>query len=107
MLALHSDFTMAPAQPLVNAWVAVNRLSDQGEVFGPEERLTVDEAMRAITIDAAYILGMENEIGSLRAGKKADFTIVDQDPYEVDPTALRDIAVLGTVFEGRWHPVEA
>lgn len=106
-LALHSDFTMAPAQPLVNAWVAVNRLSDQGEVFGPEERLTVDEAMRAITIDAAYVLGMENEVGSLRSGKKADFTIVDQDPYEVDPMGLRDIAVLGTVFEGRWYPVEA
>lgn len=103
-LALHSDFTMAPAQPLVNAWVSVNRVAESGAVFGPEERLTVDQAMRAITIDAAYVLGMENEIGSLRAGKKADFTVLDADPYDVDPMALRDIKVLGTVFEGRWCP---
>lgn len=105
-LGLHSDFTMAPAQPLVNAWVAVNRVTERGAVFGPEERLSVDQAMRAITIEAAYVLGMENDIGSLRCGKKADFTVLDADPYQVDPMALRDIRVLGTVFEGRWCPVE-
>lgn len=100
--ALHSDFTMAPALPLNSAWVAVNRLSESGGVLAPEECLTIDQAMRAITIDAAYILGMENEVGSIRAGKKADFTVLAADPYDTAPADLRDIPIWGTVFEG--HP---
>ena len=99
-LALHTDFTMAPALPLNTAWVAVNRLSESGQVMGEHERLTIDEAMRAITIDVAYVLGMENEIGSIRAGKRADFTVLADDPYDTPPEHLKDIAVLGTVFEG-------
>ena len=103
--ALHSDFIMAPAQPLNSAWVAVNRISESGAVLAPEERLTIDQAMRAITTDAAYILGMEHEIGSIRAGKKADFTVLEADPYETKPEVLRDIPIWGTVFEGRPAPL--
>ena len=103
--ALHSDFIMAPAQPLNSAWVAVNRISESGAVLAPDERLTLDQAMRAITIDAAYILGMEHEIGSIRAGKKADFTVLEADPYETAPEALRDIPIWGTVFEGQPAPL--
>ena len=98
---LHSDFTMAPAQPLNSAWIAANRLSEQGSVLCPEERLTREDALRAITIEAAYVLGMENEIGSIRAGKKADFTVLEQDPYEIPVADLKDIPIWGTVFEGR------
>lgn len=103
--ALHSDFTMAPEQPLNSAWVAVNRLSEAGQTLAPEERLTIDQAMRAITIDAAYVLGMEHEIGSIRAGKRADFTILGSDPYETAPEKLKDIPIWGTVFEGRPAPL--
>jgi predicted amidohydrolase YtcJ len=98
--ALHSDFPMAPAKPLNNAWVAANRVSESGEVMGPNERASLDAAMRAITTDAAHILGLEDEIGSLRWGKKADFTILEQDPYDVGAEGLRDIPIWGTVFEG-------
>ncbi len=103
--ALHTDFTMAPALPLTSAWVAVNRLSESGAVMAPEERLTVEQAMRAITVDAAYVLGLEHEIGSIRAGKKADFTVLEADPFETPPEDLRDIPVWGTVFEGEPAPL--
>ena len=101
---LHSDFSMAPALPLVSAWVAVNRLSETGKVMGEHERISVEQAMKAITIDAAYLLGMDNEVGSIRAGKKADFAVLDSDPFEIAPERIRDIKVLGTMFEGRYFP---
>ena len=104
--ALHSDFTMAPALPLNSAWVAVNRIAESGSVLCAEERTSLEAAMRAITIDAAYVLGLEDEIGSIRAGKKADFTVLEQDPWEVEPQALRDIPIWGTVFEGQPFPIE-
>ena len=104
-VALHSDFTMAPALPLNSAWVAANRLAESGQVMGQQERLTLDQALRAITIDAAYILGMEHEIGSIRAGKKADFTVLADDPYAVPIDALKDIPIWGTVFEGKPYPI--
>lgn len=103
--ALHSDFTMAPAMPLNSVWVAVNRIAESGAVMCPQERVSVEAALRAITIDAAYVLGMEDEVGSIRAGKKADFTVLEQDPFEVPPEALRDIPIWGTVFEGRPFPI--
>jgi len=104
--ALHSDFTMAPALPLNSAWVAVNRIAESGQVLGSEERISLDAAMRAITIDAAYVIGMENEVGSIRAGKKADFTVLEADPWETPLETLKDIPIWGTVFEGQLFPIE-
>jgi predicted amidohydrolase YtcJ len=99
-VSLHSDFTMAPAAPLTLASVAVNRL------MAPTERITVERALRAITIDAAYALDMEQEIGSIVAGKRADFTVLEDDPLTVNPLKLKDIAIWGTVFEGRVFPLQ-
>ena len=103
--AVHSDFTMAPARPLNNAWVAANRINLDGEVMCPDERASLDAAIKAITINAAYMLGLEDEVGSLRAGKTADFTILDADPYDVGAEGLRDIPIWGTVFEGEKFPI--
>ncbi len=105
-VALHSDFAMAPASPLFLAWTAITRETQSGKVFGPEERLTMDQAMKAITIDAAYILRLEDRLGSIEAGKLADFTVLDQDPYAVGAAGLRNIKVWGTVFEGTPHPAK-
>lgn len=103
--ALHSDFTMAPARPLQNAWIALNRLNAAGDVLCPAERVNIDEALRGITINAAYVLGREHEIGSICSGKKADFTVLEADPYETPAEALKDIPIWGTVFEGKPFPL--
>jgi len=105
-VALHSDFPMAPAEPLFLAWTAASRETMSGKVFAPTERLTLDQAIRAVTIDAAYMINMESELGSIEAGKLADFAVLDKDPYEVGVEGLRDIKVWGTVFEGQAHPAK-
>ena len=103
--ALHSDSPMAPLSPLTLAWNATNRITINGVTSGLEERISLDAALRAITTDAAWIVGWEDEIGSIRAGKRADFTVLEADPYAVGVAGLKDIPVWGTVFEGEVHPV--
>ncbi len=103
-VALHSDLTMAPAQPLFLAWLAANRRNMEGDVMAPNERISLDKALRAITIDAAYVLGLENEIGSIAAGKRADFAVLEEDPIQLGAKGLKDVPVWGVVFEGEVHP---
>lgn len=98
---IHSDYTMAPALPLNSAWVAVNRINSVGNLMNKNEAISVHEALEAITINAARVLGVEDEVGTIRSGKKADFTVLEQDPYQVDPMSLKDIPIWGTVFEGQ------
>lgn len=98
--ALHSDSPMAPIDPLLLAWSAITRKTMNGDVKGVEQRASLDNALRAITIDAAYVIDMEDEVGSIRPGKKADFTVLDRDPYQVGSEGLRDINIWGVVFEG-------
>jgi len=102
---LHSDCPMAPLAPLTLAWCAANRVTINGNVH-PEELISLDAALRAVTIDAAWVLGYEDSIGSIRAGKNADFTILEDDPYEVGAEGLKDIGIWGTVFEGELHPID-
>jgi predicted amidohydrolase YtcJ len=100
---LHSDFPMAPAMPLHNAWVACTRQNIEGNVVAPQERLSLEDGLKAITINAAKVLGIQEETGSLRAGKKADFVVLDLDPQIVGVDGLLGITVLATVFEGQVH----
>jgi predicted amidohydrolase YtcJ len=104
-ISFHSDFPMAPAEPLTLVWAAVNRIGSDGRVWGAEQRLALDLALRAVTIEAAWSLGMEDEIGSIRPGKRADFTVLAADPTEVAPETIRDIQIWGTVLDGRPHPI--
>lgn len=105
--ALHSDSPMAPLSPLTLAWTATNRVTINGNSNTPQERISLDQALRAITIDAAWIMGWEDKIGSIRAGKKADFAVLESDPYRVGVKKLKDIEIWGTVFEGELYPVES
>ncbi|MFK7854312.1 MAG: amidohydrolase [Granulosicoccus sp.] len=100
-LAIHSDAPVTPLSPLFTAWCAVNRLTNSGRTQGEYEKITVAEALYAITLGAAYTLDLDNEIGSIEAGKHADFAILEEDPTTVPALNLKDITVWGTVQGGR------
>ena len=99
--SLHSDMPMAPGQPLFLMWCAVNRMSNQGNIIGPEHTITAEQALRAVTLNAAYSMQLEQDIGSIKVGKLANFTVLKQNPLTVDPITIKDIEVLATVHEGR------
>lgn len=99
-VTLHSDFGMAPASPLFLAWSAITRQTLSGKVFTPPRGLTREEALKAITVDAAYVLGLEHDLGSIQSGKLADIAVLEADPTEVPVEQLKDIEVWGVVFEG-------
>lgn len=101
VLAIHSDTPVTPVDPLFTMWWAVNRVTAAGTVLGPHERITAAQALRAVTLDAAYTLRLDHAIGSLDTGKHADFAVLDRDPLDVDPMALRDIKIRATVVGGR------
>ena len=100
-MAIHSDAPITPLAPLFTAWCAVNRLTVSDRVQGAHERISIKEAMYAITLGAAYTLHMDQEIGSIEIGKRADFAILEDDPFDSEPDSLKDIAVWGTVQGGR------
>ena len=102
-VAIHSDAPVTPMAPLFTAWCAVNRQTMSGRTLGNAQRITVHEALFAITLGAAYTLKLDREIGSIQTGKRADFTVLGEDPTAVDPLTLKDVPVLGTVFGGRVH----
>ena len=103
-VAIHSDAPVTPLGPLFTAWCAVNRLTSSGYLLGPNERISVADALRAITLGAAYSLKMDQEIGSIETGKRADFAVLEEDPTAVAPIDLRDVPVWGTVLGGKVFP---
>jgi predicted amidohydrolase YtcJ len=102
-VSFHSDFMMAPPEPLLLAWCAATRKTLGGKVMAPEERLTLMQALRGVTIDAAWALRLEHEVGSIAAGKRADFCVLEDDPFVLGADALKDLRIAGTVFEGQPH----
>ena len=74
-------------------------------MLGEAERITVPQALHAVTLGAAYLLGQDDKKGSIETGKLADFTILDRNPLEIaSPDELTDIKVLGTVMGGKAFP---
>jgi len=97
---IHSDAPVTPMAPLFTAWCAVNRLTESGRVLGEYEKITVEEALEAITLGAASTLQMDHEVGSIEVGKWADFAVLEDDPLNVSPENLKDVRVWGTVLSG-------
>ena len=98
--SVHSDAGVTPLGSLHTMWCAVNRVTPSGRVLGEEEKITAEQALKAVTIDAAYQMHMDHEIGSLEAGKRADMAILDEDPLAVEAMKIKDIGVQGTILGG-------
>jgi hypothetical protein len=100
-MAIHSDAPVTPLGPLFTAWCAVNRRTASGRVLGERERIGVADALRTITLGAAYTLRLDAEVGSIEAGKRADFAVLADDPLALGAERLRDVRVWGVVQDGR------
>jgi hypothetical protein len=98
---IHTDAPVLHPNHLTAIWTAVNRVSRSGVVVGPNERISVMEAIKAVTINAAYQYGEQAQKGSITPGKLADLIILDQDPLKVAPMAIKDIKVVETIKEGQ------
>ena len=96
-----SDHSPGPYEPLMAIQSMVTRKDFAGRVWGPSQRITVDEALRVCTVNGAYASFEENEKGTITAGKLADFVILAEDPHDVDPDLIKEIQVIRTVLGGR------
>ncbi|MEU0495910.1 amidohydrolase [Mycobacterium sp. NPDC006124] len=97
----HNDFSVTPIDPMRMVWSAVARTSRTGVVMGPDERVDPWQALKALTVEAAWQIHEEDEKGTLAAGKLADLVILDRDPTAVPTNEILDIAVVETFKEGR------
>ncbi|MGB6208779.1 amidohydrolase [Mycobacterium sp.] len=100
-ISLHNDPPVTPEEPLRNISVAATRTAPSGRVLAPEERLTVEQAIRAQTIDAAWQLFSDDIIGSLEVGKYADVVVLSADPRTMPPEQIADLDVRATFLAGR------
>ena len=99
--AIHCDAPVTPIGPLFTAWCAVNRRTASGRTLGSTECIGVADALRTITLGAAYTLRLDGEIGSIEAGKRADFAVLEDDPLTIGAERLKDVRIWGTVQGGR------
>ncbi|MBR0572856.1 MULTISPECIES: amidohydrolase [Pasteurellaceae] len=97
----HSDATVTPLNPLMGIWSAVNRETRSGVIVGESERATPYQALKAITINAAYEHFDEKIKGSLKVGKLADLVILDKNPIKEEPKKIKEIKVVETIKEGK------
>lgn len=103
---VHSDAPLAPPVPMRAASVHMTRATKEGPASTPSERLTKEQALQAITINAAWSLGLEDKLGSIEVGKLADFTVLESNPMDAAPEDWPGIPVWGVVLGGDLRPVE-
>ena len=97
----HSDFLVTPLDPLFILWTAVNRTSRSGQVIGPDERISVLDGLKALTIDGAHQYFEEGRKGSIEIGKLADLVILTANPMKVAASTIKDIKVAETIKDGK------
>jgi predicted amidohydrolase YtcJ len=97
---IHNDTPVTPVNPLLLVWCSVNRLTKDGQVLGPDQRIGVFEALRAVTSDAAWQNHEEKSKGTIEPGKLADFVVLAENPFTVKPERLKDIEIVQTIVGG-------
>ena len=100
IFSLHTDSPVTPLGPLRSMWSAVNRVTASGRVLGANAKIAPEDALRAVTLNAAYLLGLQDDIGSIEIGKRADFTVLKEDPLTVPAEHIKDIPVVATIQSG-------
>ena len=95
-----SDYTPGPYEPMMAIQSMVTRRDFQGREWGPNQRISIDEALRVCTINGAYSSFEEDQKGSIEAGKLADFVVLAEDPHEVEPDRIKEIEVVQTFVGG-------
>ena len=95
----HLDTPVTPMLPLQAVWSQVNRTTYGGDVLGPGQRISAMDALRAVTIDAAWQVFQDGELGSLEPGKYADLVVLSGNPLD-DPIGMRELEVEQTIIGG-------
>ncbi|XP_038048608.1 putative amidohydrolase YtcJ [Patiria miniata] len=102
---IHQDHPTFPgeANPFANMKTAITRCTrdDPTTPYGPEYRVTIHEALKSYTVNAAWQLHLDQTVGSIKVGKKADLVVLSANPYHVDPFDLEKIRVIETFVDGR------
>ncbi|MBC2855445.1 amidohydrolase [Cetobacterium sp. 2A] len=97
----HTDFSITPLNPFMTMWTATNRITKEGKLLGESERVSNLDALKAITVNAAWQLGEEDSKGTLEPGKMGDFVILSENPLEVPKEKLLDLQVIETIKNGK------
>jgi len=96
----HQDSPIIMPDMIETLWIATNRKSKAGKILGTDECISVYEALKGITINAAYQYFEEDKKGSITVGKVADFVVLDKNPLKMEKEELRDIKILETIKDG-------
>jgi hypothetical protein len=97
-----SDYPPGPFEPMMALQSEVTRTDTKGNVWGPKQRITIEEAIRVGTLNGAYASYEENVKGSIEAGKLADLVVLGRDPLRENPSSLITIPIERTMIGGRW-----
>ena len=101
IFTVHNDAPVVPPDMMRLLWATVNRDTRSGYTLNPEQRPSVTQALKAMTLDAAYQYFEEDQKGSITVGKQADLVVLDRDPRVGDPDTIKDIRVMRTYSRGR------
>lgn len=105
-VTLHSDAPLAPPYPMQAASVHMTRATRNGNTSTPNEALNAYQALKSVTLDAAWVMGLEKSIGSISIGKRANFTVLNQNPLNTEATDWPAIKIWGVVLDGVKRPLD-
>ena len=100
-VTFHQDTPVTKPNMMHSVWCAVKRISKNGTIVGEDQKIDVYDALKCITINAAYQYFEEEKKGSIREGKMADLVVLEKNPLEVDQMKIREIRVIETIKEGK------